>query len=148
MPVSAVETRQGKTVRRIRDLSERDIAIALVLEFAESGLLYFTLSAFYDDQSDFLSDLASRLEVVEDEAFCNKLTRIARRLVSYGVLYAEMRGTRKEYVGEPTKQMEYGFMRPGKASLLTRGETSCTGSPEWEAGFLLRNAYPDPDRDA
>jgi len=44
--------------------------------------------------------------------------------------------------------MEYGFMRPGKASLLTRGETSCTGSPEWEAGFLLRNAYPDPDRDA
>jgi hypothetical protein len=53
--------------------------------------------------------------------------------------------TQKEYVGEPAKQMDYGFANRGKASLLTRGKTEHTGTPEWESGFLLRHAYPAPD---
>jgi hypothetical protein len=130
-------------LRQVRGVSERDIAIALVLELAESGLRHFSLLGFYDDDQDFLGDLANRLGVADDRAFRNKLTRVVRRLVSYGVLYAKMRGTHKEYIGEPPKQMEYGFSDPGKANLLTRGESDNTGTPEWEANFLLRRAYPD-----
>jgi len=134
---------EGK--RLVRAVSERDIAIALVLEFAESGLYCFSLLGFYDDDADFVSGLSNRIGVVDDKAFHNKLTKVVRRLVSYGVLYAQMRGTQKEYIGEPTKQMEYGFSNPGKANLLTRGKTDHTGTPEWEAEFLLRHAYPRPD---
>lgn len=131
-------------MRHPRNVSERDIAIALVLEFAKSGLRQFALFGFYDDDAEFLGELATRLGVADDRAFRNKLTRVVRKLVSYGVLYAKMRGTHKEYIGEPAKQMEYGFCNPGKANLLTRGESDYTGSPEWEASFLLRRAYPEP----
>lgn len=135
----------GKVTKRARDISERDIAIALVLEFAESGLHSFSLLGFYDDDADFLIDLAKRLNVAEDKAFHAKLKRVVRKLVSYGVLYGSMDGTHKEYIGEPTKQMNYRFVGPGKAALLTRGKTDHTGTPEWEASYLLRRAYPEPD---
>lgn len=134
-----------KVVRLARDIAERDIAIALVLELAESGLFSFALLGFYDDDYEFLRDLADRIGVMNNKAFHNKLTRVVRRLVNYGVLYARMSGTHKEYLGEPTKQMDYRFSNPGKAGLLTRGETVHTGTPEWEASFLLRRAYPRPD---
>lgn len=130
--------------RGVRTVSEREIAIALVLEFAESGLYCFALRGFYDDDADFLSGLADRLNVAFDMAFHNKLTRVTRHLVRYNVLFASMRGTNKEYLGEPAKQMEYK-LKPGKSNLLTRGKSEHTGSPEWEAGFLLRNAYPRSD---
>lgn len=131
----------------IRHIPDRDIAIALVLELAESGLHHFALLGFYDDDAEFLDGLAHRLGVEFSNQFVTKVKRVVRKLVQYGVLYGQMRGTHKEYIGEPTKQMEYGFAKPGKAGLLTRGETSCTGTPEWEAGFLLRYAYPRPDDD-
>lgn len=129
----------------VRDVSERDIAVALVLELAEYGLRPFALLGFYDDDVDFLTNLSDRIGVANDKAFRSKLTRVVRKLVNHGVLYAKMRGTHKEYIGEPAKQMEYGFLKPGKAKLLTRGETDYTGTPEWEADFLLRHAYPKPD---
>ena len=130
--------------RHARTITEREIAIALVLELAESGLHDFSLLGFYDDDADFLISLADRLNVVEGKAFRNKLIRVVRHLVNYGVLFAAMRGTHKEHIGEPAKQMDYS-LHPGKANLLTRGESEHTGSPEWEASFLLRRAYPKPD---
>jgi hypothetical protein len=58
-----------------------------------------------------------------------------------------MRGTNKEYLGEPSKQMNYGFVNPGKYALLRRGETAFTGAQQWEAEFLLRRAYPASDNE-
>lgn len=132
-------------MRHARAIPEREIAIALVLEFAESGLPAFSLLGFYDDDADFILGLAKRLSVVDDKAFKNKVTRVVRKLVRYGVLYGVMSGTQKEYIGEPAKQMDYRFTKPGKANLLTRGKSDYTGTPEWEAAFLLRHAYPEPD---
>ena len=132
--------------RLARHVSEREMAIALVLELAESGLSRFSLFGFYDDDADFLEDVADRLQAGLTKSFHNKLTKVVRCLVRYGVLHSEMRGTHKEYFGEPSKQMEY-WLRPGKARLLTRGKTDCTMSPEDEAAFLLRHAYPDPNDD-
>lgn len=130
----------------IRNVTERELALALVLELAESGAPYFAPYGYYDDDSDFLSSLAARLGVVEDKAFNAKLRRVARRLVNYGVLYGQMRGTLKEYFGEPTKQMEYGFKNPGKARHLTAPKSSALMGPEREAAFLIRHAYPEPMR--
>lgn len=130
--------------RPIREVEEREIAMAVVLELASSGLREFSLMGFYDEDAEFLSDLAARLSVAEDKAFHAKLTRVVRRLVNYSVLYRSMRGTNKEYIDEPAKQMNYGFVNPGKYRLLTDGPTEHIRTPEWEAGFLLRHAYPDP----
>lgn len=135
-------------MRNARTVSEREIAIALVLELAESGLPRFSLFGYYNDDADFLSSLADRIGVVDDKAFKNKLVRVVRTLVIHGVLYGQMQGTYKEYVEEPTKQMNYRFTRPGKADLLTRGKSDHTGTPEWEASYLLRRAYPEPDHGA
>lgn len=132
--------------RKIRSVSEREIALALVLEFAESNAHSFSLMGFYDDDFDFIHDLAERLNVANDNSFKNKLTKVVRTLVNYNVLHSRMSGTHKEYFGEPSKQMDY-WLRPGKAELIRRGKTEHTMTPEGEAAFLLRHAYPDPEYD-
>lgn len=129
--------------RLIRNVSEREIAIALILEFVESEMPNFSLMGFYDDDFEFLNDLAERLQVAYNNAFVNKLRKVVRTLVNYNVLYARMAGTSKEYFGEPAKQMDY-WLRPGKAELIRKGKTEHTMSPEDEVSFLLRHAYPDP----
>lgn len=129
--------------RKIRNVSEREIALTLVLELAQSGLPSFSLMGFYDDDFEFIEGLADRLNVPFDKSFTNKLTKVVRTLVNYGVLYSRMAGTHKEYFGEPTKQMEY-WLRPGKAELIRRGKSEVTMAPEDEVAFLLRHAYPDP----
>lgn len=53
-------------VRHSRNVSEREIAITLVLELAESGLHHFALFGFYDDDAEFLGGLAARLGVADD----------------------------------------------------------------------------------
>jgi hypothetical protein len=122
--------------------ADRHFALALVRELAESEAPYFAPMGFYDDDHDFLEDLAKRAGEVRGRSFDARLRRVARRLVQYGVLVGQMRGTHKEYFGEPTKQMEYGFAKPGKAALLTRPrDHNCMG-PEREAEFLIRHAYP------
>lgn len=131
-------------MRTIRQISEREIAIALVLELAEMRGHTFSLLGFYDDDCEFLTGLAERLKVPEDKSFRNKVLRVTRTLVAGRALTAQMRGTHKEYIGEPAKQMDYS-LPVGKASLLTRGQTECTMDPEGEACFLIRRAYPRPE---
>lgn len=130
--------------RKIRLVPERAIAIGLLLEYADWDLSSFSLMGFYDDDFDFLVGVAKRLGVENDKAFINKLTRVVRRLVQYNVLYSKMRGTNKEYYGEPTKQMDY-WPRPGKIELIRKGKTENTMSPEDECSFLLRHAYPEEE---
>lgn len=132
-------------MRTIRQISEREIALALVLELAETRTNTFSLLGFYDDDAYFLEDLAERLDVRNDKPFLNKVRRVTRALVAGRALTSEMRGTYKEYCGEPAKQMNYS-LPVGKARLLTRGETEHTWAPEQEASFLIRRAYPEPER--
>lgn len=129
------------SVRTIREISEREIAMALVLELAESGDHKVSLMGFYDDDLDFIMALAARLGVVDNRPFRNKLVRVARELVRVGALDSKMFGTGKEYLGEPSKTQAY-WLPPGKAGLLTRGRTEVTMDPEGEAAFLIRRAYP------
>ena len=139
----ATESRPIK--QSVRHLSEREIALALVLEYAETSCISFSLMGFYDDDADFLQALSERLNVPNDSAFKNKLTRVVRRLVNYGVFYSRMSGTAKEYIDEPAKQMNYR-MRPGKAELIRQERRpGITLGPLGEAEFLLRHAYPRPD---
>lgn len=118
--------------------------MSFVLHLAECGDPSLSLMGFYDDDADFLDSLAKRLDTKDDAAFRNKLRRVARRLVQYGVLYTMMKGTGKEYLGEPAKTQIY-WLKPGKAGLLTRGKSEVTMAPEDEAAFLLRHAYPAED---
>ena len=115
--------------RTARQVSEREIALALVLELAQASPYRFALLGFYDDDSEYLLALANRIGVKWDTALQNKVTKVTRRLVNYGVLYSKMRGTLKEYSDEPTKQMEY-WLPPGKANLMTR----CATSPAVQGG--------------
>lgn len=135
------------TLRPVRKVSEREMALALVLELAESGRPSFSLLGFYDNDAGFVDDLARRLNVdADDKAYLNKLTKVVRTLARHNALLAEMRGTHKYYIGEPAKQMEYS-LPVGKAALLTRGQTEFTMTPEGEAAFLIRRAYPAPETD-
>lgn len=130
--------------RTARQVSERELAIALVMEFAETEQITVSLMGFYDDDADFISNLAQRVGVALDGAFNNKLRKVMRRLVQYGVFYSRMRGTQKEYFGEPEKTMVY-WLKNGKDALIRREAKPgiCMG-PLGETEFLLRHAYPDP----
>ena len=127
--------------RKIRTVSEREIAIAVLLTMAHHDRNWFALLGFYDDDADFVADVAFTLGVHPDKPYYNKLLKTVRRLVNYGVLASRMRGTGKQYIGEPAKQMEYA-LKPGKLRLLQRGNTEHTMEPEDEAAFILRHAYP------
>lgn len=143
-----IETEQpvvASRKRSMRSVTEREIAMALVLEYVETNCISFSLMGFYDDDADFLQGLAERLNVPNDSSFKNKLTRVVRRLVNYGVLNSRMSGTAKEYVDEPSKQMNYR-LKNGKAEVIRQErKPGVTMGPEGETAFLLRHAYPEPD---
>jgi hypothetical protein len=135
--------------RSPRQVCEREIAIACLIEVAQHPPYKFSLLGFYDDDFDFLEALAARLNVPAPgtpggDAFCRKLTKVVRRLVQYGVLFAQMKGTAKEYCGEPAKQMNY-YLQPGRAHRMKDGAKGYNG-PDWEASHLLRHAYPAPEK--
>lgn len=143
---SVKDAKPAPALRTSRQVSEREIAIALVLEMAQlRGNQRIALMGFYDDDHEFLVDLARVLNVEYGKPWFNKLTKVVRCLVNHGVLHSEMRGTHKEYIGEPSKQMEY-WLRPGKAHLLRQPyKAGVFMGPEDEASFLLRRAYPEPE---
>jgi hypothetical protein len=129
--------------RDIRRVSEREIAIALVMEFAEGEWHDFSMMGFYDDDADFISTVAERLQVQNNRAFTNKMTRVVRRLVRYNVLHGLMMSTQKDYFGEPAKQKNY-WLRPGKAVLIRHEPGDHWMGAMGETEFLLRYAYPAP----
>lgn len=138
-----------RRIRLIRNITEREIALKLVLLLAQRVQssyfgFEFSLYAFYDNDIEFVQDLHEDLCVNECNASYAKINRVVRRLVNYGILKASTRSNHKEYLGEPTHQRNYSFANNGKALLLTAGEIpGIRGTPEWEAEFLLRHAYPD-----
>lgn len=131
--------------RKIRQISEREIAMALVLEYVKANRDDFSLSLIADDDLEFIASLAKRLQVEGDLPFKNKLTRVVRRLVNYSVLDTHTFAGQKFYLGIPNRETRYA-LRPGKADLL-RSEfvPGVTLGGEGEAEFLLRRAYPRPD---
>lgn len=133
-------------LKKPSQVSERDLAIALVLELAESHLDGFALLGAYDDDVEFLDALARRLGVAAGKPFLNKTTKVVRKLVNTGALCSSMWQTRSTVYGQPLRQMEYR-LPPGKAALLTAGKTEHTMTPHGEAAFLVRAAYPRPDND-
>lgn len=137
------EARIEGTKRSVRSVSERDIAIALVLELAQAPPHTFSPMGFYDDDYEFLVALAERLKAPNDNQLKNKVIKVCRRLVNYGVLFAGITQTAKEYTDEPNRQQNY-TLRPGKAHLLTGpARLGITYGPQGEAEWLLRHAYPD-----
>lgn len=140
-------TENCRTLRTPRQVSEREIAMNLVIALAESGLSSFSLAGYYEDDEDFLHALAQRLNVENGKPLVNKLRKVARRLVNYEVLIAERVANDRWYAGQSGGQMEYR-LRPGKATLLTQPQSDCTLGLEGEAAFLIRRAYSNPELDA
>lgn len=128
-------------LRDAKKVTEREIAVALVLELALSELPSFSMMGFYDDDAEFIDAVAERVSTPNNKAFTNKMTKVVRELVNCGVLVSRMGSTHKEYFGEPTKQKDY-WLKPGKARLIQRGKTEHTMDSEGETDFLLRHAYP------
>lgn len=129
--------------KTIRGTSEREIAIAILLELASTGSHRFSLLGFYDDDEETIAGIAERLELPNVKVLHNKMRKVVRRLVAYGVLYSQRCSTYKEYIGEPTQQTEY-VLEPGRAHRM-QGENKHYHEPEWEAAFILRHAYPKAD---
>lgn len=129
--------------KKVRGITERTFAIAVLLVLAEDKPHKVSLLGFYDDDADAIDAIAERLGVPSHcKAFRNKLRKVIRHLVRYGVLHAQRTGTHKEYIGEPTQQTDY-ILENGRAHRM-QGKNEHYHEPEWEAGFILRHAYPDP----
>lgn len=134
VPVSAT--------RKVRDVSERELAIALVLQLAHEPTERFSPMGSYDDDAEFMFDLAVELNVPDDQAFKNKVVKVCRHLVRFGVLHAKIAQTAKEYIDEPNRQQNY-TLRTGKGHLLRQEcRPGITYGPQGEAEWLLRHAYP------
>ena len=135
----------SKTARQV---TEREFAVALCLEFAEPSTVSFALHGFYDDDQEFLLALADRLGLPCNQPFIRKLTKVVRRLVNFGVFHSRMSRTAKEYIDEPAKINKY-WMRNGKQDLIRAAADEAARerrhlmTPEGEVSFLLRHAYPE-----
>ena len=140
--VDGVAKQVAAPKRKVRDVPQRELAIALVLQLAQAPTEKFSPLAFYDDDMEFMADLARALNVPDDSAFKNKVVKVCRRLVQFGVLYARITQTAKEYIDEPNRQQNYR-LRPGKGHLLRQERRpGITYGPQGEAEWLLRHAYP------
>lgn len=147
----AIAVNTGETMektdaaRKVRATSERDIAIAILVTLAQDTRFHeFSLMGFYDEDAEAIQAMADRLGLPShSKPFLNKLRKVTRTLVQYGVLSARMRGTHKEYLGEPAKQTNYR-LEAGRAHRM-KGKNEHYHEPEWEAGFILRHAYPKPE---
>lgn len=129
--------------RRIRSVGDRELAIELVLELAKTPTETFSPMCFYDDDFDFMQALSQRLNVPHDKPFKNKVVKVCRHLVRYGVLHARITQTAKEYIDEPNRQQNYS-LRPGKSFLLiSEAIPGVRYGPRGEAEWLLRHAYPE-----
>ena len=131
-----------------RQLSERKIAVGLMVKLARMTPPVFSMLRFYDDDADFVNELLEQLGLPNNKASHNKLLKVARALVRVGALRSQMRGTAKEYLGEPAKQLNYILdtrYQPRLAPDLHPRYTPMFGStPELEAEHLIRRAYPRP----
>ena len=132
--------------RPAREVTEREIALHLLVRLARLTPSTFSVTAFYDDDQDFLEDLGEALNARFDRPLTNKLRNVVRQLVRYGVLSAAMCGTSKEYIDEPARLMVYSLdprYSPRLAPDLHPRYTPMEGaSPIGESAFLLRRAYP------
>ena len=147
MPANIQTADTQSTKRKVRDVSERELAIALVLALAHETNYTFSPLGFYDDDLEFMAELAAQLNVPYDQAYKNKVIKVSRQLVNYGVLYARITQTAKEYIDEPNRQQNY-TLNPVKVHLLTEpARPGITYGPQGEAEWLLRHAYPDPAKD-
>lgn len=134
-------------LRSARQVTEREIAIALVMEFCrkEARWVSFSMYGFYDDDADFVANVADEVGSQANKSFVNKMKKVVRRLESYGVLVGQMRSTHKEYCGGPTHQKNY-WMEPGKVRLIQQPHRPGVNfGPLGECEWLLRRAYPKPD---
>lgn len=137
------EIRLESAKRSMRSVTERELAIELVLELAQEPTHTFSPMGFYDDDYEFLGSLSERLNAPNDNQFKRKVIKVCRRLVNYGVLFARIKQTAKEYSDEPNRQQNY-TLRPGKAHLLMQpARQGVTFGPQGEAEWLLRHAYPE-----
>lgn len=127
--------------------SDRDVAVAILMELAQCDPPTFSLMAYYDDDIDFISAVQKRVPEVVGKPGWNKLTKVVRRLVKCGVLSRKMKGTQKYYIGEPTKQMEYTLDRKYCQRLAPDlyPHYRPMGPPDAEMSHILRHAYPDPE---
>jgi hypothetical protein len=124
---------------------DREYAVAILMELAQCDPPTYSLMMFYDDDIDFVCAIQKRLGTPTGKKWMARLTRVTRRLVRYDVLTRKMRGTLKEYVGEPTKQMEYSLDRKYCQRLAPDLYPHYTpmGNAAGELAHILRHAYPE-----
>ena len=131
-------------MRLIRNVSQRELAIALLIELADAGGDGISLLGCFEYHNHTIGEIATRIDVISDDALFRKLRVVARRLVTFGVLSSNMVYSPDVYasaIAGASKTMFYALY-PGKRFLLTSDATCGRFGPEGEAGYLLRNAYP------
>ena len=149
----ALKAQHSRPINRINNamkLSDREFAGMVLMAMADYQKKYFAPIGFYDDDADVIDDIQERAHVAGWDCAGNKLTnrikRVCNKLVNGGVLLRGMYGTRKEYVGEPAKQMEYSFKNPSYMWRLNPESNvnySSMMPPASELNALLNRCFDD-----
>ena len=136
---------EGSSVR----IKHREMAKVILITLArhKSGGHRFCCYAYYDDDIDFIGEVAEKLGASDMpcKSFVSRMQKVCRRLVQCGVLTSTLKSCHAEYFGEPRVLNSYEFSNPSYCMRLAPDlwphyKPGC--SPDWELDFLLRNAYP------
>ena len=137
-----------KTVR----MNGRKAAEVILMELARhrKGRFSFCCSFAYDDDSEFLNNVAERLSLVSMACnpFLSRIQRVCRKLEQYGILGGQLLSCHAEYIGEPRVLKRYEFADHGYAMRLAPDlwpNYKPMGRTETELDYLLRHAFPKKD---
>lgn len=127
-------------------MNSREAASVLLMSLAKHKKGDFACSFAYDDDSEFLNDIAETLGMLEVScsSFISRLRRVIRKLEDAGILGGALHSCHAEYLGEPRVLKRYEFTNPSYAFRLAperyphyRGDLS----PEVELKMLLERAF-------
>lgn len=132
----------------MKRLTDYEFATTMLLEFVDSGLNSIAPCGAYDDDADFLGRVMDKVGESSVKKFTARVFRVCWKLAQCGAMYGRMYGTQKEYLGEPTKQMEYAWANPSYPWRLAPPEAQKRfyGTPAQELAFILRNFPGAPER--
>jgi len=127
-------------------VNERKLAGVVLMVIAGTNAPSFSASSYYDDDMETLTEIIRMAGIEKEPLDRNKerVRRVCRRLAKYGIFTTVMKGTQKEYIGEPVRQQNYWFanhshvmrLRPDLYPLYKPDYT-----PEFELNYLLDCCY-------
>lgn len=145
-----------------RSVPDRVVASAIIdmLAGQDTSHARYSPCSFYDDDAEMTAEICELLKERTGVDFGKqshtylhrRFMRVCNRLENFRALNGKaLRNPDHQYIGEPIGWKDFWLANPSTAKRLRPDlypdyKNDCNSGPEFEMDWLLRHAYPKPDK--